>query len=119
MKITKGIFCDNFGFERGPNKICKSVWHRKCYASHDLDGFHINLPEDGSGFTQVDKRDEMRFKESRDGDHLMCSFQCDLCLFYMLKGRHQIKNNAKDELVLVCIRRANLDAFWSKEPSTV
>ena len=87
--------------------------------SHKLDNFHINKPEDASGFIQVEKQDELRFQEARDGDHLMCSFQCDLCLFYRMKGRLPIEHDMKDELLLVCLRRANLDAMWSREPSTV
>ena len=87
--------------------------------SHKLDNFHINKPEDASGFIQVEKQDELRFQEARDGDHLMCTFQCDLCLFYRMKGRLPIEHDMKDELLLVCLRRANLDAMWSREPSTV
>ena len=95
------------------------MWHGKCYVSHRRDSFHINKPEDASGFIQIEKQDEGRFQEGRDGVHLMCSFQCDYCLFYKMKGRHPIDSNMKDELLLVCLRRANLDAMWSRESSTV
>ena len=61
----------------------------------------------------------MRFKEARDGDHLMTPFQCDLCHFENCKRRHPIPNNTQDEVALLCIRRANLDALWSRERSTV
>ena len=116
---TKGLFCANFGHERGTRGPCTSAWHGKCYESHQYDRFHINKPEDESGFLQVDKQDELRFKQARDGDHLMCSFQCDTCIFYMMKGRYPIERNNKDILLEICIRRANLDAMWSREPSTV
>jgi len=46
-------------------------------------------------------------------------FECDLCSFRNLNRRDPIWANAKDNYTLVCIRRANLDAFWSRESSTV
>ena len=85
----------------------------------DGDRFHINKPVDESGFEQVEVKDTNRFLEARDGDHLVCSFQCDKCLFFLLKGRTPIHRNIKDEFLMVCLRRANLDALWAREPSTV
>jgi hypothetical protein len=54
--------------------------------------------------------DPERFKLARDGDHLMCPFQCDDCHF---------QNLNTDGVLLLCIRRANLDALWVREPTTV
>ena len=48
----------------------------------------------------------------------MIPFQCDLCHFRNLKGLNP-RANAEDFLLLKTIRRASLDAFWSREPSTV
>ena len=48
----------------------------------------------------------------------MIPFQCDLCHFRNLKGSNP-RANAEDFLLLRTIRRASLDAFWSREPSTV
>ena len=67
----------------------------------------------------LDDDNPMRFKEARDGDHLMCPFQCDLCQFRNLRGRNPFSARNADNLTLLCIRRANLDAFWSRERSTV
>jgi hypothetical protein len=62
--------------------------------------------------------DPMHFKCARDGDHLMCPFQCDHCHFYNLQGwRPGIK--PQDEVLLMCIRQANLDAFWARETATI
>ena len=83
------------------------------------DRFHVNKPVDESGFEHVEAKDANRFLEARDGDHLVCSFQCDKCLFFLLKGRTPIPRNMKDEFLMVCLRRANLDALWAQEPSTV
>lgn len=63
--------------------------------------------------------DPMRFKEARNGDHLMCIFLCDNCHFYNIQSRAPIVSDPQDELLLLCIRRANLDAFWARERSTV
>jgi hypothetical protein len=67
----------------------------------------------------VDEVDTNRFLMARDGDHLVTSFQCDQCHFVNLFGRLPISGLGSDIRVLKCIRRANLDAFWSREPSTV
>jgi hypothetical protein len=49
----------------------------------------------------------------------MCPFQCDLCQFRNIQGRDPVPGLGKDKLLLLCIRRASLDAFWSRESSTV
>jgi len=60
------------------------------------------------------------FKTARDGDHMMgFPFECNLCHFRNLARRDPIIDSDKDVFQLVCIRRANLDAFWSRRPSTV
>ena len=74
---------------------------------------------DQYGFDQTEEKDFNRFVEGRNGDHLICTFQSDLCLFYTLKGRTPIDHNLKDKFLLTCLRRANLDDMWAREPSTV
>jgi hypothetical protein len=54
----------------------------------------------------------------RDGDHLLVPTECDLCIFRKLKGQTPVPSNPQDALLLACIRRANLDAFWSCGKST-
>jgi len=49
----------------------------------------------------------------------MTPFQCDTCHFRNLMDRDPDPNSYKDIRVQKCIRRANLDAFWSVEPRTV
>lgn len=65
------------------------------------------------------KKDDNRFNYGRNGDHLVTTFLCDYCIFYMLKQRNPLSDNAHDKLLLITIRRMNLDALWSREPSTV
>ena len=46
-------------------------------------------------------------------------FECDLCQFRNVNYRDRIHGNSKDNYTLLCIRRAILDAFWSRDTSTV
>lgn len=71
-----------------------------------------------SGWTrrQVDRH---RFESGRNGDDLLVSFECDVCIFHKLYGRDSDSGNQKDVLALACIRRINLDAFWSRARTTV
>jgi hypothetical protein len=67
----------------------------------------------------LEEDDPKRFQEGREGDHLMCPFQCKECQFINIKGCLPEKNNVADNLLLSCMKRANLDAFWSREQSMV
>jgi hypothetical protein len=67
---------------------------------------------------EMEVEDNRRFRDGRNGDHLMVGFQCDECQFENCKLRSPMKGNVKDEVALLCIRRANLDTFWSRERST-
>lgn len=46
-------------------------------------------------------------------------FECDVCHFRNLNHREPVWDNKRDVYTLMCIRRASLDAFWSREASTV
>ena len=46
-------------------------------------------------------------------------FECDLCHFRNLNRRDPDQGDATDDWTLLCIRRAILDTFWSRETSTV
>ena len=46
-------------------------------------------------------------------------FECDLCHFRNINGRDPLTDSKKDDYLLLLIRRASLDAFWSRETSTV
>jgi hypothetical protein len=49
----------------------------------------------------------------------MIPFECDICIYRKLNGRSPRESNPVDDLLLGCIRRANLDAFWSSAAATV
>jgi hypothetical protein len=85
----------------------------------ELDDFPVRQPKDVDGITQVMAGDEDRFQHGRDGDHLLLSFQCGLCHFRNMEGRNPIAGKALDDRVMMLIRRATLDSFWSREPATV
>jgi hypothetical protein len=57
--------------------------------------------------------------EARAGDHLFCPFECDGCSFHRLRGEAPDPQSHQDQILLSYIRRANLDAFWSRRPGTV
>ena len=43
--------------------------------------------------------DVMRFKNARDGDHMMVPFQCDICHFQNLKGQMPDPDGIKSILI--------------------
>jgi hypothetical protein len=57
--------------------------------------------------------------EGRDGDNLVCPFQCDLCHLRNIKKRDPLSSDLRDLRLLCGIRRANLDAFWARRPGAV
>ena len=80
--------------------------------------FPIRRPTDEEGFAIVVEKDKDRFLHGREGDHLLTMFQCDMCHYRNMKG-HSPLGTEKDDRLLKYIRRANLDAFWSRAPGTV
>lgn len=62
--------------------------------------------------------EESDFLCARPGDHLFCPFECDACAFFRLKRNLPDPKSRTDSLLQIYIRRANLDAFWSRRPST-
>ncbi len=104
---------------RGRFEPCKSTWCGGCFVQIGKQDFPIAkiLDEDGKELEDPGGRD--RFLEARNGDHLMVPFQCKLCHFRNIFGREAEAYNHKDKEFFVFARRANLDAFWSREPPTV
>ena len=118
---TNALFCGNFGCDRGGRfEVCRRAWCGPCYTPHPTDKFHINLPADEDGYSWLaHEEDQFRFRQARNGDHLMTPFQCDWCLFRLVTGRVP-RSTARHDVFLLCIlRRCNLDAFWGRESSTV
>jgi hypothetical protein len=49
----------------------------------------------------------------------MTALQCDCCHFVNIKERYHVATSRMDKFLLVLIRVASIDAFWSVKPSTV
>ena len=93
------------------------AWHGSCYKLRKGDVFPIAKLEELEGVNDPDT--ELRFKQARNGDNLMCPFQCDLCHFRNIQFRDPEGGKRQDRNLLVAIRRANIDAFWGRSESTV
>ena len=87
------------------------------------------VEENGKEATEITERMSLIMKENsrnsndyfeaRDGDHLLVPFECDICIFRKLRRSDPKPNSSQDELLLQCIRRMNLDTFWSRARSTL
>ena len=87
---------------------------------HPCDTFYVQRTLDEEEDLETEEELSDRFQVGRAGDHLMgIPFKCDLCHFRNLNGRNPCDHSAKDRYTLVLIRRAMLDACWSRERSTV
>jgi hypothetical protein len=75
------------------------------------------VTEDGE--TVVMHLQDVRCMEGRNGENLVCPFQCDLCHFRNIKKRDPFAGDLKDLSLLCGIRRAKLDAFWARRPGIV
>eukprot|EP00980_Cylindrotheca_fusiformis_P031013 scaffold25703_cov171-Cylindrotheca_fusiformis.AAC.2 len=114
-----GIFCANFASERGSFSPCRKVWCGGCYSVPPGIDFPVRRPVDEDGLENLAPGDESRFRKGRNGDFLMTPFQCDVCHFRNINEREPVPGALEDDRLLIFIRQANLDAFWSREPSTV
>ena len=74
--------------------------------------------EEEDGF-ELDTAEKMRFLTARKGDGLCGIFQCEVCHFRNVKGRDPVESKGLDTMLQYYMQRANLDSFWSRQPSTV
>jgi hypothetical protein len=83
------LVCGNFGKARENGVACDGAWHGKCYKQSEHDPFLVlqscDLEESLLGPEELEEDDPNRFKCARDGDHLMCPFQCIVCHFYNIQ----------------------------------
>jgi hypothetical protein len=111
-------FCTNFSSKCGIWSHCQKVRCGPCYTPLDNNEFPVALPEDEDGVVMEDTKDEGRFLKGCNGDILVTPFQCDLSYFRNMLNRDPVDNLAQDIHLLKLIRRANLDALWSRETKT-
>jgi hypothetical protein len=94
------------------------AWHGSCYRKRLDDNYPIVfLP--GYDMEIDDPGEKDKYVKARNGDHLICPFQCDLCHFRNVQKRNPQMNSERDKRALTAIRRANLDAFWGRAEGTV
>jgi hypothetical protein len=71
--------------------VCRGAWHGLCYKQDPRDRFPVlqacDLEESLLGPDELEEDDPNRFKAARDGDHLMCPFQCNDCHFLNIQKR--------------------------------
>jgi hypothetical protein len=121
ITFRKGIFCANLFSLLGNWTPCQQAWCGECFQPLKGDRFPVRLPKYEEGKILVNEEDRNWFGVARPGYHLFCPFQCELCHFRNLQGRSPMEGARKlgDTELLKCLRRVNLDAFWSREPSTI
>ena len=118
-KDLKELFCSNFIYPRGIWSPCRSVWCASCYVADQNVKYHINAPEEDEGVVWKRKRDSTKFINARSGDFIFTPFQCDICSFRNIQKRSPSSSSQADQRLMAYIRRANLDAFWSRTSGTV
>jgi hypothetical protein len=119
LSFDGGIFCANFYTARGTFAPCKSAWCGEHFVPLGNKPFPVRQLLDEDGEDLEAQLDSKRFRQGRDGDHLMTPFQCELCHFRNIFWRDPYERSSIDKEALEFFRRASLDAFWSRAPSTV
>jgi hypothetical protein len=118
LQADAGIFCANYYAKRGGFAPCLGSWCGPCFTTLGVRKFSIRRKIDDDGEI-IEDDDDMRFKCGRPGDHLMVPFQCEVCHFRNIMLTDPDDTSARDVEMMDLMRRANLDAFWSREISTV
>ena len=111
------LFYAKFTSKRGGFEPCQGAWCPECYQLEDMGDHPIKGIEEEDGFV-IEQDEKNRFMCARKGDSFVTMFQCEQCHFQNIKGKDPCMGTV-DEKLLQYIRRANLDAFWSRESSTV
>jgi hypothetical protein len=117
--FDQGVFCGNFYSKRGAFASCRGVWCAECFVPLGKNNFPIKAQVDEDGEVLEDNGLVPRFRQARSGDHLMTPFQCELCHFRNIMGRNPVTVSRLDSELMEYFRRANFDAFWARETTTV
>ena len=94
------------------------MWCGGCYKVSRKEEYRIVHPQDEERFDLISEEKYSRNLVARNDDHLIIPVQCELCRFKNLKGFSPGKR-CEEVLLLCTIRRANVDAFWSRDLETV
>lgn len=82
-------------------------------------GFFVYRGTDATGNEMIAPDEDLDFMVARPGDHLFCLFECDYCAFFKLCGRLPSSRSQADSRLQTFVRRANLDAFWTRRSGTI
>jgi len=74
------------------------------------------MDDEEDGFADYPTERE-RERCARNGDNLLCPFQCDLCQFRNIHLRNPTEST-EDKKTMCYLRRAVLDGFWGRAPGT-
>ena len=69
-------------------------------------------------FNLTKEKDKQGHNMERNGDHFVIPLQCNLYHFCNLTHMNY-RNSTEDLCLIVCIRKANIYVFWSRESSIV
>jgi hypothetical protein len=98
ITLKHGVFCANFCMRVFGSKVCRSAWCATCYQAPPGVDFLVYWSRDEvTGEELIEEGTERRFLEARPGDHLFCSFECEICGFRRMRGSWPQEGNAKDE----------------------
>jgi hypothetical protein len=73
----------------------------------------------GAAQVAIERLRKVCYTKARNGDHYLVPFKCDGCIFRKLKKSDPILRDPQDDLLLACIGRMNLDAFWVRAKDTL
>jgi hypothetical protein len=118
IRSVDGLCCTNLFVSRGIFPPCKSAWCDGCYTMGTEVHFRIRKPDNELGM-KIPMGEEKRFTYGRAGDQFVTRFQCDICHFVNIRERLPNIKILSDSKLLSFIRRATLDAMWSRESGTV
>ena len=134
VKWMEGVFCAIVYWTLGTFPPCHSAWCGSYYTSEGQHLFYVSsLQTQNQERTEEEEERRMSISgkwkqkevnpldlhQARNGDHAICPFECDLCIFRKLRGKSSRCELPNDKLYMVMIRRMNLDAFWARARSTV
>jgi hypothetical protein len=113
-----GIFCANFCESRGSLPACRKTWQAGCYECLGKGKFPLRTTTDKEGnlwFRQEQR--EQRINQGVRGAHASIPFQCKDCWLLNLEG--QLLVPRLDDMYVMCIRQANLDAMGGRAVATI
>jgi hypothetical protein len=93
------------------------AWCAPCYQQRldtDFSVYHGNDPD-----SVPSPSEEKNYLHARPANSILCPFECDESSLYRLTGCPSQIDNKIHQYLLDCIRRAILDAFWSRSLDTL